>query len=119
MLIVIGGEDETAFLLASALMADHTVHLVCPESSGGPAALVLMGADLVTGFSAALACVGNTGPGFGEVGPMGNYAHLPAASKLVLTLGMWVGRLEIVTVLALFHPDVWRNLRLLGRRPRG
>jgi trk system potassium uptake protein TrkA len=36
MRIVIGGEDETAFLLAAALMADHTVHLVCPESAGGP-----------------------------------------------------------------------------------
>jgi trk system potassium uptake protein TrkH len=80
------------------------------------AALVLLGADLVTGFSAALACMGNIGPGFGEVGPMGSYADLPAASKLILTLGMWVGRLEIVTVLALFHPDVWRNLRLQARQ---
>ncbi len=74
--------------------------------------LVLLGADLVTGFSAALACLGNIGPGFGGVGPMGNFAHFPVISKMILTLAMWVGRLEIVAVLALLHPHVWRNLQL-------
>ncbi|HEX9793688.1 MAG TPA: TrkH family potassium uptake protein [Planctomycetota bacterium] len=73
--------------------------------------VVLLGADMVTGFSAALACVGNIGPGFGPAGPMGNFAGFPTASKIVLTLGMWIGRLEVVTVLALLHPDVWRRLR--------
>jgi trk system potassium uptake protein TrkH len=81
-------------------------------------ALVVLGVDLVTGFSAALACVGNIGPGFGAVGPMANFASLPTASKLILTAGMWLGRLEIVTVLALFHPDVWRGLQLRGRPRR-
>lgn len=75
-------------------------------------ALVLCGADLVVGFSAALACLGNIGPGFGVTGPMGNFAGFDTLSKLLLILGMWVGRLEIVTVLALLHPDVWRQLRL-------
>jgi len=46
---------------------------------------------------------------------LSNYAHLPAASKVMLTLGMWIGRLEIVAVLALIHPDVLRNLRLRSR----
>jgi len=78
--------------------------------------VVVLGADLVTGFSAALACLGNIGPGFDVVGPMGTYAHFPVASKIVLTLAMWVGRLEIVTMLALLHPHVWRNLQLSGRR---
>ncbi len=76
--------------------------------------LVLFGSDLVTGFSASLACLGNIGPGFQSVGPMGNFADLPTASKLVLTGAMWVGRLEIVAVLALLHPDVWRKLQLRG-----
>jgi trk system potassium uptake protein TrkH len=76
--------------------------------------LVLLGADLVTGFSAALACLGNVGPGFGPAGPMGNFAGFPDLSKLILTFAMWIGRLEIVTVLALFHPDLWREARLTG-----
>ena len=74
--------------------------------------LVLMGSDLVTAFSAALACLGNIGPGLGPVGPMGNYAALSTPAKLLLIVDMWIGRLEIVTVLALLHVDVWRYLRL-------
>ncbi len=73
--------------------------------------LVLLGHDLVLGFSAALACMGNIGPAFGVAGPMGSYASFDIPSKLVLTFAMWVGRLEIVTVLALFHPDVIREIR--------
>jgi trk system potassium uptake protein TrkH len=73
--------------------------------------------DLATGFSAALACFGNIGPGFGVVGPMGSYADFSVASKAVLTVSMWVGRLEIVTVIALLHPHVWRNMAW-GTRPR-
>ena len=74
-------------------------------------ALVLMGADLVTGFSAALACLGNIGPGFGPTGPMGNFSGFPSAGKLMLSAAMWLGRLEIVTVLALLHPHVLGRLR--------
>ncbi len=74
--------------------------------------LVLMGSDLVVGFSASLACFGNIGPGFGHAGPMGSFAEFSRPAKLLLTVAMWLGRLEIVTVLALLHQDVWRNLRL-------
>jgi trk system potassium uptake protein TrkH len=76
------------------------------------AALVVLGADLVTGFTASLACLGNIGPAFGSAGPMGHYADFSALSKLLLVFAMWIGRLEIVTVLALLHHDVWRHLRL-------
>jgi trk system potassium uptake protein TrkH len=75
-------------------------------------AIVLTGTDMVTGFSASLACLGNIGPGFGLAGPMENYAFLSVGGKLILTLAMWLGRLEVVTVLALLHPDVWKHLRL-------
>jgi trk system potassium uptake protein TrkH len=67
---------------------------------------------LVLGFSASLACLGNIGPGFGAAGPMGNFAGFSTFSKLLLTFAMWIGRLEIVTVLALVHFDVWRGLKL-------
>jgi len=65
--------------------------------------------SLTVGMSASLACFGNIGPAFGSAGPMGNYADFSALSKILLTLSMWLGRLEIVTVLALLHPDVWRH----------
>jgi trk system potassium uptake protein TrkH len=78
--------------------------------------VVVGGTDLVTGFSAALACLGNIGPGFGPAGPMGNFASFNDATKVALTLGMWVGRLEIVTVLALLHSHVWRHLTLMSHR---
>jgi trk system potassium uptake protein TrkH len=79
--------------------------------------MVLFGSDMITGFTSALACIGNIGPGFEAVGPMENYAALHPMAKIILTLGMWMGRLELLTVLVLLHPDVLRNLRWRGRRP--
>ena len=73
-------------------------------------AVVLLGADLVTGATATMATLGNVGPGFGLVGPMANYGHLHPLSKLVLTGAMWIGRLEVLTVLALIRPEVWRSV---------
>jgi trk system potassium uptake protein TrkH len=94
---------RAVFLLVGLFMLGHFV-------TG--TVLVILGADLVTGYSAALACLGNIGPAFGPAGPMGSYADFPVASKLALTAAMWAGRLEIVTILALLHRDVWRNIRL-------
>ena len=52
--------------------------------------------------SASLATLGNIGPGFGSVGPFGSYLQFSPVSKLVMIFLMWIGRLEIVPVLALF-----------------
>jgi trk system potassium uptake protein TrkH len=68
-----------------------------------------LGLDLVDAFSAAIACLGNIGPGLGSVGPAGNYAHLSDAAKWILSLAMIVGRLEVYTVLVLLVPDFWRR----------
>jgi trk system potassium uptake protein TrkH len=73
-------------------------------------AVILLGADLVTGVTATMATLGNVGPGLGLVGPMANYGHLHPLSKLVLTGAMWVGRLEILTVLALLRFEVWQSV---------
>ncbi len=51
--------------------------------------------------SASLATIGNVGPGFGELGPFGSYLFFSDASKLLMIVLMWLGRLEIVPVLAL------------------
>lgn len=73
--------------------------------------LALTGQELVTAFSAALACLGNVGPGFNSVGPMGSFGGMPPIAKIILIVAMWVGRLEIVTMMALLHPLAWRNAR--------
>ncbi|MEW5818956.1 MAG: TrkH family potassium uptake protein [Cyanobacteriota bacterium] len=66
--------------------------------------------DFLVGFIASAASLGNIGPGLGSLGPMGNYADLNFFSKGICILNMWVGRLEIMTVLVLLCPHLWRNL---------
>jgi trk system potassium uptake protein TrkH len=72
-------------------------------------ALTAMGVDVLTAFAAVVACIGNIGPGLGEVGPVDNYAAIPALGKWVLSFCMLLGRLEIYTVLVLFVPEFWRK----------
>jgi len=71
--------------------------------------VVALGADIVTGLTATIACLGNIGPGFNQVGPMANFADLHPVSRVVLTLAMWIGRLEVLTVLVILRPEVWRS----------
>jgi len=77
----------------------------------GSAIVVALGADLITGISASIACLGNIGPGFDAIGPMANYAGLHPVSKIVLTLQMWIGRLEVLTVLVFLRLEPWRAAR--------
>ncbi|EAU55019.1 TrkH family potassium uptake protein [Mariprofundus ferrooxydans] len=67
------------------------------------------GVDMVTAFSAAAACITNTGPGFGSVGPSGTYASMPEMAKSVLIFGMLLGRLEIYTFFVMLVPEFWRD----------
>jgi trk system potassium uptake protein TrkH len=65
--------------------------------------------DLVTALTGAATAVANVGPGLGNViGPAGNFASLPDGAKWWLSLGMLLGRLEILTLLVLFTPSYWR-----------
>jgi len=77
----------------------------------GTAVVVALGADLVTGITSSIACLGNIGPGFNTVGPMASFAELHPVSKVVLTLQMWIGRLEVMTVLVFFRLEPWRAAR--------
>ncbi len=82
-------------------------------------ALMMLGTFVLTASDPALGAVdaagasvsalSNMGPGFGVVGPTQNYAALLPSSKLLLSLLMWFGRLEIFTALLLFNPGSWRN----------
>lgn len=59
---------------------------------------------------AAVSALSNVGPGLGAViGPSGNFAALPDASKWLLCFGMLLGRLELFTVLILLLPQFWRG----------
>jgi trk system potassium uptake protein TrkH len=75
-------------------------------------ACVLMtaaGADIVTSISGVAATMFGVGPGLGSIGATGNYAHLPALVKWVLSVCMIVGRVEFYTALVVFHPHFWRE----------
>ena len=68
----------------------------------------LFGQDLMTAFSSAVACIGNVGPGFGEVGSMGNFADIPVILKLQNSILMLMGRLEIFGFIQLIFLKWWR-----------
>jgi trk system potassium uptake protein TrkH len=73
-------------------------------------ALMAFNLDFLTSASAAVAALSNVGPGLGPIiGPAGNFATLPDASKWLLCFGMLLGRLELFTVLILFFPQFWRG----------
>jgi trk system potassium uptake protein len=59
--------------------------------------------------SAVAATVGNVGPGFGFLGPMGSYDPFSDVSKGILIVLMWMGRLELIPVLVLFTRGYWRR----------
>ena len=68
----------------------------------------LFGQDLFTAFTSAVACLGNVGPGFGDVGSMGNFADIPAILKIQNSFLMLMGRLEIFGFIQLFFLKWWR-----------
>jgi trk system potassium uptake protein TrkH len=73
-------------------------------------ALSLCGLDWITALSGAASTVSGVGPGMGPViGPAGTYASLPDTAKWLLSAGMLLGRLEILTVLVLLLPAFWRH----------
>jgi trk system potassium uptake protein len=71
--------------------------------------LLFSGLDVVTAFTAIIACVNNIGPGLGEVGPAVNYGSLSDFQTWVCTAGMLLGRIELLPVLVLGTPRFWRG----------
>lgn len=73
-------------------------------------ALTATGLDFTTAISGAATALANVGPGLGSIiGPAGNFSTLPDSSKWILSLGMLLGRLEIMTVLVLISPNFWKR----------
>ncbi|QQG35701.1 MAG: TrkH family potassium uptake protein [Micavibrio aeruginosavorus] len=72
--------------------------------------LAFFGLDLVTSISGAATALTNVGPGLGSIiGPAGNFSTLPDGAKWALSFGMVLGRLELLTLLVLFSPYLWRR----------
>jgi len=81
----------------------------------GSVAIVVLSAHAghsVTEFealSAAASTFFNIGPAFGQAGPFDSYHSFPTASKVLMTVMMWVGRIEIIPVLVLLRLSFWRR----------
>jgi trk system potassium uptake protein TrkH len=71
--------------------------------------LTATGLDALTGFSAAVASINNTGPGLGQVGPLSTYAVLSDFQIWVCSFLMLLGRLELMTLLVVMTPAFWRK----------
>jgi trk/ktr system potassium uptake protein len=96
----------------SVLRSVSGFFLLFLASWGVGAILLTAGRDapgLITSGTAAIATLGNVGPGLEAVGPIYNYAFFPARDKLVMTLLMWLGRLEVYSIAALFALRFWRR----------
>jgi trk system potassium uptake protein len=75
----------------------------------GAAAMASLGLSLPAAAGAAATAISNVGPALGELGPASSFDGLPWQGHLIMTFLMLVGRLEIYTVLLLFHPALWRR----------
>jgi trk system potassium uptake protein len=70
--------------------------------------LTLLEYDLLTSAGASATCLGNVGPGVGNVGPVYNFGFFSPLAKYILSFVMVVGRLELFTILVLFTPYFWK-----------
>jgi trk system potassium uptake protein len=71
--------------------------------------LSFTGLDVLTAFSAIVACINNTGPGLGQVGPASTYAVLSDFQVSICSFAMLLGRLELFTLLVVLTPAFWRR----------
>lgn len=92
------------FLLAFDPVNGQVVHIVSDAGSYS----VTHG--FFSNFSAVLTCISNVGPAFEAVGPYASFAGFHPFSKIVLTLTMLLGRLEILPVLILFSRRTWKRI---------
>jgi len=104
--VVLGGAPVGARVMQSviAYMMLYGASLV-----GLTMLLLFSGLDVLTAFTAVVACVNNIGPGLGDVGPAVNYGGLSDFQTWVCTFAMMLGRLELLSLLVLLTPQFWRR----------
>jgi trk system potassium uptake protein TrkH len=106
----------TPVVLGGAAVSDRVMHSVIAYMMMYGATLVVLtmlmvfsGLDVLTAYTAVIACVNNIGPGLGQVGPASNYGGLTDFQTWVCTFAMLLGRLELLSVLVLFTSSFWRK----------
>ena len=105
--ITIGGKSISEKAVSSITSFFILYIFLC----GFVALVVLMLEDisLESAVSAAVASITNVGPAFDEVGPTSHYSHLGSLTKIILSLTMIIGRLELYTILVLLMPSFWKR----------
>ncbi|MFV0436801.1 MAG: TrkH family potassium uptake protein [Desulfopila sp.] len=78
---------------------------------GSGLVVTIIEGDAAVGFVGTAATIGNIGPGFGEIGPMGSFGLLSVPTKIIFIVNMIVGRLELIPFIAMLHPDFWKFQR--------
>lgn len=73
------------------------------------ALLGILKLDLITAATASIGTLGNIGPVFGMIGPFDGFADFPVLARLIMIFNMWVGRLELYTVILLFTREFWKK----------
>lgn len=96
--------DAAGLKAVNTFFTSYMLLLIC-----GAFLISLDGYDMATNFSAVLSSLSNIGPGMSLIGPTGNYGIFSYGSKLVLTVMMLIGRLEIFPILILFSPATWKR----------
>ena len=71
-------------------------------------AVIMIEKNAIVGITGAIAMLGNVGPAFGAIGPMGSYDWLSVPTKIIFIFDMIVGRLELIPFLAMLHPEFWK-----------
>jgi len=97
------GRKDIVYSIAGFM---YCYFLLCLITS---AVAIIDGADLTTGITAAISLVGNVGPGFGKVGPAGNFAFFSSWAKWFFSFAMLAGRLELYTMIIYFLPVFWKK----------
>lgn len=97
------------FLIAMFLLAFDPINGQMVQIASDAGAYVVEH-GFFSNFSAVLACISNVGPAFEAVGPYANYAGYSEISKIILTMVMLLGRLEILPVLILFSKRTWKRV---------
>lgn len=103
--IRLGGEPVSYDLVHSTLIF---AFLFVATVLVGTLFATMMGVDILTALTGSLACVANVGPGFGDVSSMSNFASLPDSVKVVFSVAMLAGRLELYGFLQILFIDSWK-----------
>ena len=65
--------------------------------------------DLITAVTTSIGTLGNIGPVFGMIGPFDSFADFPVLARFIMIFNMWIGRLELYTVILLFTGEFWKK----------